>query len=125
MKKVLSLVCLLAIVATCLFAFASCGATPNADPAEAKKALEAAEYKVLDMTTDGVGVLSASKGEEVVTITYCASEEDAEKAYEALEKELEALEEAAAELGEEVNYEIGISGKMVWAGTPDAIAAAE
>lgn len=124
MKKVLSLVCLLALVATCLVAFASCGA-PNEDPAEAAKALEAAGYKVANLTKDGVGTVSAMKDKDMVTITYFATEEEAETAYEALEKELEALEELADAAGEDVNYEIGISGKMVWAGTPDAIDAAK
>ena len=124
MKKVLSLICLLALVATCLVAFASCGA-PNEDPAEAAKALEDAGYQVANLTKDGVGAVSAVKGEDKVTIQYFATEEEAEKAYEAFEAELEALEKAAEELGEEVNLEIGISGKMVWAGTPDAIDAAK
>ena len=124
MKKVLSLVCVLAMVATCLFVFASCGATPNEDPAEAEKALKEAEYNVTNLTKDGVGVLTATKGEDTVTIQYCADEAAAEKAYEQLETLYEAAEKIADELGEDVGYEIGISGKMVWSGTPDAISAA-
>ena len=46
--------------------------------------------------------------------------DNAKKNYESLEEMLEALDE----IGEDNDYEIGISGKMVWCGTKDAIKAA-
>ena len=117
MKKVLSLVCLLAIVASCLFVFASCGGgTPNADGKQALKNLEAAGYRITvsSINDDGVGRISAISEdlEDAIQIYYAATEADAQSAYDSL---------AAQENGEDV--EIGISGKMVWAGTSGAISA--
>ena len=152
MKKVLSLVCLLALVATCLFAFASCG-SPNEDPAEAKKALEGNGYTVnYAVNDDGVGKLYASKGEkddaQYITIQWFATEEEAEAEYKKLEEQVEAFEKSIEELEkqlseaegtvaeelekqlEEAEKELddanyGISGKMIWSGTSQAVSDAK
>ena len=137
MKKVLSLVCLLAVVASCLFVFASCGggATPNSDPAKAKAALDAAGYTCQDGYAVTVGAamsigteaakklenaVAAYKGSartDAVSIYYFADEESAQLAYD-------YIDELASELDD---YEgvYGISGKMVWAGAETAIKAAQ
>lgn len=113
MKKVLSLVCVLALTLSCLFALTSCfGGTPNADPEAAKAALEGNDYFVQDLTSsfryiDGIkAVITASYSDadledledmdsfedladievETVTIFYFDSEEKATAAFEAIEK---------------------------------------
>ena len=138
MKKVLSIVCLLALVATCLFAFASCGA-PNEDPAEAKKALEDNEYTIMNnIELAGVATayfaanvvdietsVGASKGEDSVVIFYFKDEAKAESAFADFEKAVENARKLAEGQGKEFNMEYDISGKMIWIGTPDAISDAK
>ena len=136
MKKVLSLVCLLALVATCLFAFASCGA-PNEDPAEAKKALEDNGYTVEMTEHEGVTYLTAISETDIISIKYYATEEAAEAAYKKAEEEMKKYEEASdadkatmdGYIGiEGVTYadlEYGMSGKMVWSGTSQAVSDAK
>lgn len=118
MKKVLSLICVLALAVSCLFALTSCfGATPNADPEAAKASLESAGYTVYLIGDK----LTATKGEDAITIDYCATEEAAQAIYDGYV----AMEELAKELGEDMGGDYGISGKMVWVGTSDAISAAK
>jgi len=140
MKKVLSLVCVLALTLSCLLALTSCfGGTPNSDPKAAKAALEGNDYSVNDMTfmytyMDGIKtVLVATLVEdntdwedienwedledidvdaEAVTIFYFDSEEKATAAYEAVQKVA----------GEVDNFEQ--SGAMVYYGTSAGIKAA-
>ncbi len=132
MKKVLSLVCLLAIVASCLFVFASCGgATPNSDPAKAEEALKAAGYTCVDGTMGAtflVGAEAAKKLEKAITaykgdgmtdtvsIYYFADEESAQLAYD-------NIDAIASDAGSDDVY--GVSGKMVWAGYEAAVKAAQ
>ena len=124
MKKVLSLVCLLAIVASCLFVFASCGgATPNSDIAKAEEALKAAGYTVNKV---GTSKLMANKGQDSVIIDYCDTEAAAQAIYDSYVAADEAQKELADAMG--VDYEsgaYGISGTMVWAGTDAAVKAAQ
>ena len=121
MKKVLSIVCLLAIVASCLFVFASCGggATPNADMATAKASLEAAGYTVYENNN----VLIASNGSEYAEITYCTNESEAETKYQQNKSLYDALELAEQYGGGENTKECGKSGTVTWLGTPAAIEA--
>lgn len=123
MKKVLSIVCLLAIVASCLFVFASCGggATPNADMEAAKAALEAAGYTV----TISNKTLNAFKtgSSDNVQITYCTNESEAQAKYDQLKASYDAQKALADEMDADFTGEYGISGTVVWGGTPDAIEA--
>ena len=117
MKKVLSLVCLLAIVATCLFVLASCGGgTPNLDGKQAMDNLKANGYTIMSgsINDEGVGQFYAISDdlEDAIQIYYAATEADAQAAYDRL---------MAGE--NEDNIETGISGKVVWAGTSGAISA--
>ena len=131
MKKVISLVCLLAMVATCLFVFASCGATPNSDPAKAEEALKAAGYTCVDSKLGAsmlVGAEPAKKIEkaitaykaddrmDTVTIYWFADEDSAKAAYD-------NIDSLVSEAGGDDVY--GVSGKMVWAGAEAAVKAAQ
>ena len=124
MKKVLSLVCLLAIVASCLFVFASCGgATPNSDIAKAEEALKAAGYTV----NKAGNRLTANKDQDRVVIDYCDTEAAAQAIYDGYKAAEDAQKQLADAMG--VDYEsegaYGMSGTMVWVGTDAAIKAAQ
>ncbi len=144
MKKFLK--SLVAVMLVCLMAvsFTSCG-IPK-DPAKVKANLEGEGYKVLleqvdlgdigDLLGDKTEAnLTASKGDEYITVTWYKDEADAKAAIEDFKKE---LEEAKAELkdmedGEAKdklqkridNITSGRSGKMVWVGTKAAVKAAK
>ena len=118
MKRILSLALVCVLLLGCVFALASCGG-PNKDPEKAVKALEDAEYQVMDMTKDGIGVVAAMNGDDVVYIYYCENADDAKEAYDEAKEGLE-------ELGEEAEgYKVGKSGKVVYMGTKAAIKAAK
>ena len=133
MKKILSLVLVCVLMLGCVFTLASCGG-PNADPEKAKAALEDAEYKVTYLEGDLLAMapidgleaaINAIKDKDLVSIYYFEDKAAAADYYEELEKEYEELKEEAKEADEEFDYAIGKSGKMVWAGTKDAIKAAK
>lgn len=116
MKKVLSLVCLLAVVASCLFVFASCGGgTPNTDGKKALENLKANNYIIQNETINENGegriVAISEDFEDTITVVYCATEEQAQAAYDQLAK----TDNGEAEIGKE--------GKMVWVATSGAISA--
>ena len=80
MKKVLSLVCLSALLATFLFAFVSCG-VPNEDPMKAKEALEENGFVVKMSEEDGIIYLDAKSETDAISIQYFATEMAAEDGY--------------------------------------------
>ena len=142
MKKFLAIVCVLAMAVSCLFVLASCGATPNSDPAVAKAALEEAGYIVFDATTQYSyldGIESVIMGEyidadlsdlesledltdidlEAVVIFYFESEAAATAAFEEIKAESqEATEEVTIDVCEQ-------SGAMVYFGTSAGVKAAK
>lgn len=127
MKKFARVLALMLVATMLCVLFASCGATPNSDPAEAAKALEEAGYTVNKNEVPGVlTTVTATNLEtgDVVTIQYYADEATAEAAYKVVEEQAKAAEELASELGEDADIAYGIDGTMVWVGTPDAVSAA-
>ena len=122
MKKVLSLVCLLAIVASCLFVFASCGATPNADANAAKEKLEANGYTVRDITTGAATMFTGCKAAFIAT-NKNDSADIAEFYYFSNEEHAQAGFETIEALAEGSNASVSISGCVVFAGSSDAIKA--
>ena len=124
MKKVISLLCVLVLTVGCLFVFASCGA-PNSDPQAAKAALESAGYYVSYYEYETYTYIHGTLGEEYVYIYYYDSEALAEADYAAKEAAYEEEEALADVLGIELDYEVGISGTMVYKGTSKAISAAK
>ena len=142
MKKILSTVLVCVLLLGCVFALASCGAKPNADPEKAEAALKDAGYEVHAMIKDGVGFISATKLDvdleeikseedymkaledaEVVYIVYLAEDADEEAINEAYEELKEELEDAKEEV--DIDLEIGKSGNVLWYGTKKAIKAAK
>lgn len=151
MKKILSLMMVLALAVSCMFVFASCGgggATPNEDPEEAKDALKDADYEVemiegeaLEYAFDYDGLEAVVAGVkmdadiediedledledmkiEAVTIFYFEDEDAAKDAFEDIEDE---AGDSAEEMGIE-DYVCKQSGKMVWIGTKAAVKAAK
>ncbi len=138
MKKFLSAVLVCVLLVGCVFALASCGATPNEDPAEAKKALEAAKYEVyftddaddLKYMAPFAGIKAALSAyimendddvKSAVSIYYFNDDADMDKAYEAIEKVFNEGKDETPDL----KLEIGKSGNMIWFGTADAIKAAK
>ena len=134
MKRILSAVLACVLLLGCVFALASCGATPNEDPAEAKAALEAAGYEVLDaesalsmltymgITTGVKDVIVASKddGDAGINIFYCEAEDKVDGVYTALEQFIEAMGD------KDVEYVLEKSGTMVWmAASEDDVKAAK
>ena len=63
---------------------------------------------------------------DVITIAYYETEEAAKAAYEKLEAEFDTLmEQSKKYYGDAFTAELGISGKIVWMGTENAIKAAK
>ena len=135
MKKILSMILVCVLMLGCVFTLASCGA-PNKDPKAAKAALEEADYKVtllegilLEGAAASIGVedldamLTAFKDDDAISIYYFEEKEDAEEAYEKLEKLYNEAKEKADEDDPEIK--LGKSGAMVWIGTKNAIKAAK
>ena len=136
MKKVLSVVCLLALTVCCLFAFVSCGA-PNSNPDEAKAALE---KNGLNATKDtiaqplvlkGLGVddvdcvVSAiGKIDDKYAYVYIVYFEEADDAEEAWDNVKEYAEKQKGE-AEDSEWVCDKSGKMIYFGTKNAIKAAK
>lgn len=120
MKKILSLLIVLALAASCMFVFASCGgsAKPNSDYEKAAEALEDAGYEVEvdDEDEDCIVIMAYNEDNmmDAIEIRYYADEDDADDAFEELEEELadaeEQIEEAKKmiEEAEEMAEELGI-----------------
>ncbi len=138
MKKVLSIVCLLALTVACLFTMVSCGA-PNSDPDEALAALKenginwagkdtlaiptvlkAAGISGVDCVVSGTGKIDEKYAH--VTIIYFVDSDSASNAWEKVE---ERAEEAKKDAGEDVEWVCNKSGKMIYYGTKSAVDAAK
>lgn len=134
MKKVISIVCLLALTVSCLFAFTSCGA-PNKDPEKAVEALEDAGYKAADVDVSWLqflgikGIDKAVKGTywdeeneklETITVYYFESAEDAESAWESISKKSDEENK-----DDDSDWVCKQSGTMIYYGTKKAIKAAK
>ena len=119
----------LAITVGCLFIFTACSSTPNADPALAAESLKGNGYHVVENTTsryDGLEKMIKATNDdgEYVNIYYFVDEAFAQATWKTLEAEYNVLKEASELLGEEIGYEIGTSGKMIYEGTSAGIKAA-
>ena len=148
MKRILSLVIACTLVIGCTFALASCfGAAPNEDPQAAVDALKAEGYTVQSdiddeadskgmiaeieaMKTDLANITSAEDLKdaeiEAISIYYFDTEDNAKAAYEELEAEFDDMLASSKQYyGDDFEAEIGISGKVVWMGTANAIKAAQ
>ena len=148
MKRILSLVLACTLIIGCTFALASCfGAAPNEDPQAAVDALKAEGYEVrydIDDEADHdrkIAEINATKMDlanitsaedlmnaeiETISIQYFDTEDNAKAAYEELEAEFDDLLATSKQYyGDDFEAEIGISGKVVWIGTANAIKAAQ
>ncbi len=136
MKRILSAILVCILMVGCVFALASCGG-PNKDPEKAKAALEDAEYtvrfsddeKVLDDDVEAQ-IIAFDKDGNYISIIYCADKDAAKDAYEEAEEDIDEMKKELAKMlnleeGKEIDLELGKSGKIVWAGTKDAIKAAK
>jgi ABC-type oligopeptide transport system substrate-binding subunit len=125
MKKVLSIVMVVMLLAMTVVVFASCS-KPADNAADAKAALEGNGYTVSYYKDEaGNEFIHATKGADYVSIAYYVNEADADAQYAEAEVEFEELEKAADENNLEFNLDIGQSGSMIWMGTEDAIDAAK
>ncbi|MBQ8146620.1 MAG: hypothetical protein IJ039_07525 [Clostridia bacterium] len=138
MKRVLSLICVLALAISCLFIFASCGA-PNSDPDKALEALKenGVEWAGKDKTVipgllkiagiDDVDCVVSGTGKiddeyAHITIIYF---EDADAASDEWEDVQEYAEKEKDDDAEESDWVCKKSGKMIYYGTKNAIKAAK
>lgn len=135
MKKALSIIAVLALVAVLGVALVAC--VPS-DPDKAAANLEEAGYKVLTTkASDGTGVqlgleavaegcvamVTASKGlsdlDDAITILYFNDADDAKAAYEEIKADFDKLDDEDKE-----GYKVGRSGKVVYTGSEEAVKAA-
>ena len=137
MKKVLSIVCLLALTVCCLFAFASCGA-PNSNPDDAKAALEENGLKATKDTVaqplvlKGLGiddvdcvVSAAGKIDDEYAYIYIIYFEETDDAKEAWEDVQEYADKQKSDEAEDSEWVCEKSGKMIYFGTKNAVKAAK
>ena len=130
MKKTIKVIALAMVALMLMLALVSCGAKPNADPDKAVEALKANGYNATKSSGDedegitATVVAYSADMKQNVSIAYCKDEASAEKQYEDAKASIDGLKEIAEAAGMEYNYEVGISGTVVWMGTPDAIKAA-
>ena len=140
MKKITKLLTLSLVLLLLLGTLASCGATPNADPAAAKKALEDNGYtatlvqdSLLDkaalavFTLAGIEDIEAvvsgtNKDGEHVTVFYFEEAEDAAEEWDDVQK---YMNDEKADEEKETEWVIEKSGKMIFFGTKNAIKAAK
>lgn len=147
MKKLLKSLLAVMLIAMMALSFTSCGVSKT--PEKAEKKLEKAGYTVeitedeatramiaemYDLKAEDIEcVLYASKGDENVSIIYCANAKAAKKIHSELKKEMkeakEALEKLSGTLKEEAEKELkkikyGRSGKAVYQGTKAGVKAA-
>ena len=106
MKKILSILMVVALMAVCLFTFASCG-SPNKDYKKAKKALEKADYTVnVQKSGDDVYLSAYSEsGADFIQIGYFEDKDDAKKAYKELKSEVAEYQEELDEMIEDLEKE--------------------
>lgn len=127
MKKTLRLLSLALVLVMTVALLASCGG-PNKNPEKAKEALEDAGYTVtlVDSALGFEGIekyLTAFKMSEdmsdmeMITIYYFEDSAAAKDAWEDIQKEAEELDEE--------DLVIKKSGKMIYAGTKEAVKAAK
>lgn len=121
MKKVLSIVMVVMLLAMTVVVFASCS-KPADNPDDALAALKENGYTAEKTEFGGNTVVTGMKGTDMVVITWYADEAAADAAYEALEAQYEKAEDAGQDVS---NSDYGQSGNMVWYGTKDAIDAAK
>ena len=138
MKRVLSLICALALAISCLFVLASCGA-PNSDPDKALEALKengvtwaAKDTKVIpgllkiagiddvDCVVSGTGKIDDEYAH--ITIIYF---EDASAASDEWEDVQDYADDKKDDEAEESDWVCKKSGKMIYYGTKNAIKAAK
>ncbi len=127
MKKALSIIAVLALVAVLGVALVAC--VPS-DPDKAEANLEEAGYVVIRADSDdliagavlkqidAVTSITATNGDEGVTILYFEDTDAAKAYYEELKADFEKAEE------DKEDYKIGKSGKVVYAGTEAGVKAA-
>ncbi|MBO5313437.1 MAG: hypothetical protein J6B29_05665 [Clostridia bacterium] len=137
MKKVLSIVCLLALTVCCLFTLVSCGG-PNSDPDKALEALKengvtwagkdetiipgALRFlgvKNINCVVTGTGEIEEEYAH--ITIIYFDSADDADEYWDEVEDYAEEKKDDKAEDSEWVCEK---SGKMIYYGTKNAVKAA-
>lgn len=138
MKKVLSIVCLLALTVACLFTMVSCGG-PNSDPDKALAALKEngvdwagkdtvaipltlklAGIENVDCVVSGTGKIEEKYAH--ITIIYFTDSDSANNAWEKVEEKAEAAKKDA---GEDSQWVCDKSGKMIYYGTKNAVDAAK
>ena len=127
MKKALSIIAVLALVAVLGVALVAC--VPS-DPDKAEANLEEAGYVVVRADSDdliagavlkqidAVTSITATDGDEGVTILYFEDTDAAKAYYEELKADFEKAEE------DKEDYKIGKSGKVVYFGTEAGVKAA-
>ena len=130
MKKTIRFVAFAMVALMLMLTLVSCGAKPNATPADAKKALEKADYEVLLIDSEAALKLTGIDGlvatlaattkdlKNAVSIYYFKDSASASDAYDKIKE----LADEAKEKTE--NISVGKSGKMIWFGTKDAVKAA-
>lgn len=100
MKKFVSIISFVLVAAMLCVSLVSCGG-PAKTAEEAAAALKENGYTLITNTD---AVVSATKGDEYITVTYCSDEAAATKIYdeavEGLEEAQKALEDAKKELDE-------------------------
>lgn len=135
MKKILSVLCIIFVLSSCLISLVSCG-TPDEDPAVAEAALRENGYTVVDGASSAsrfgftglVKSIHAYKDFESITIFYFENEDSASVAFSAMKKTINDEKEEYKKEGieyPELELEMDYSGCVVWIGTPDAIGDAE
>ena len=126
MKRVISLLSILALTVGCLFVLVSCGSTPNSSPKEAEMALKSAGYSVgYTAYEEYTYVRGSSFSEDYIEIYYFNTEADAQDQYSDWMSDYEDEKMLADMMGIDLGYEVGISGTYVWKGTAAAIKAAK
>lgn len=133
MKNVIRVLALSLVMVMMLGLLVSCGA-PNKDPDKAKDALEDAGYEVILADNeisaalmggwyDGCEAVLMAYNEEDdddgIWIWYFEEKEDADEAWDDIEKFAEDLNEEAKE--EDIDMVCKKSGKMIYVGTKQAI----
>ncbi len=136
MKKSIVKILTLALVAVMMCAVLVSCAAPASNPDDAEKALKDNGYTVVRIDNSGIGaiglavftavgiedietVITGTDGDEAITIFYF---EDAEAANEQWE---DVQEWSADEKDEDSDWVLKKSGKMIYAGTKEAVKAAK
>ena len=123
MKSLIKVLALSLVMVMMISMFASCFGGPNSDPDKAEEALEEAGYLVtnttlgydlegLDTVVTGYKMNSLTDGDAIVILYF----EDSKSAKEAWDELKDALDEE-----DEDDYVVKKSGKMIYAGTKQAV----